>query len=89
MTRTKYAPGHTARSMMHIVCQGWSGKNLSGLHRALTSNPLNTSGINCNAGSASGLLALHQRQHDLTLVLLWLSEQLLTATFQSLVMGLP
>ena len=46
-------------------------KNLTGLHRALTSTPLNTRGMNWNTNCKSGLIAQHQCPTSITL--LWLN----------------
>jgi hypothetical protein len=46
-------------------------KNLTGLHRALTSTPVNTFGINWNADCEPGLIAQHQG--PTSLMLLWLN----------------
>ena len=46
-------------------------KNLTGLHRALTSTPSNTFGINWNADGEPGLIAQHQCLTSL--MLLWLN----------------
>lgn len=51
----------------------WVWMNFSGLHRALTSTPLNTFGMKWNAFWESGLLV---QDHFLTLLmLLWLNER--------------
>ena len=46
-------------------------KNLTGLHRALTSTPFNTFGLNWNADCEPGLIA---QNHSCSLMLLWVSE---------------
>ena len=46
-------------------------KNLTGLHRALTSTPLNTFGMNWNADCEPGLITQHQC--PTSLMLLWLN----------------
>jgi hypothetical protein len=58
-------------------------KNLTGLHRALTSNPLNTFGMNWNAHSDSGLIAQHQC--PTSLMLMAERNQITAAMFQHLV----
>ena len=46
-------------------------KNMTGLHRALTSTPMNTFGMNWNANCEPGLIAQHQ--WPTSLMLLWLN----------------
>ena len=46
-------------------------KNLTGLHRALTSTPLNTFGMNWNTDCEPGLIAKHQCLTSLMLVVEW------------------
>jgi hypothetical protein len=61
-------------------------KNLTGLHRALISNPSNIFGMNWNA--ETGLIAQHQcRMFTNALVAEW--KQVPAAVFQHLVESLP
>ena len=61
--------------------------NLIGLHRALTSTPSNTFGMNWNADCEPGLIAQHQCLTSLMLVAEW--KQVPAAIFQHLVESLP
>ena len=61
-------------------------KNLTGLHRALTSTPLNTFGMNWNSNYEPGLIALHQC--PTSLMLLW-HQSVPAAMFQLLLEILP
>ena len=61
-------------------------KNLIGLHRALTSTPLNI-GMNWNADCEPGLIAQHQCLTSLMLEAEWM--QVPAAMFQNLVESLP
>ncbi|CDR00764.1 unnamed protein product [Oncorhynchus mykiss] len=60
------APVHKARNGLSRLL--W--KNLTGLHRALTSTPSNTFGMNWNADCDPGLIAQHQCP---TSLILWLN----------------
>ena len=62
-------------------------KNLTGLHRALTSTPSNTFGMNWNTNLEPGLIAQHQCLTSLMLVTEW--KQVPTAMFQHLVESHP
>jgi hypothetical protein len=64
-------------------------KNLTGLHRALTSTPSNTFGMSWNADWEPGLIAQHQRGPNLTNVLVAEWKQVPAAMFQRLVESLP
>ena len=46
-------------------------KNLTGLHRALTSTPSNAFGMNSNGDCESGLITQHK--YPTSLMLLWLN----------------
>ena len=61
-------------------------KNLTGPHRALTSSPSNTFGINWNADCEPGLIAQHQSPTSLMLVAEW--KKVHAAMFQHLVESL-
>ena len=64
------APVHKVRSIQNGLSRSvW--KNLSGLHRALTSTPSNTFGMNWNANCEPGLIVQHQC--PTSLMLLWLN----------------
>ena len=58
-------------------------KNLTDLHRALTSTPSSTFGMNWNADCKPGLIDQHQCPTSLMLVIEW--KQVPAAMFQSLV----
>ena len=63
-------PVHKARSIKKLFVEiVW--KNLTSLHRALTSTPSYTFGMNWNADSEPGLIAHHQC--PTSLMLLWLN----------------
>ena len=62
-------------------------KNLTGRHRALTSAPSNTFGMNWTADCKPGLIAQHQCPTSLMLVAEW--KQVPKAMFQHLVESLP
>jgi hypothetical protein len=62
-------------------------KNLTGLHRALTSTPSNTFGINWNVGCELSQIAPHQSQTSLMFVAEW--KQVPAAMLQHLVESLP
>ena len=68
--------------LLRSVC-----KNLTGLHRALTSTPSNTFGMNCNADCQPDLIAQHQCPTTLMLVAEW--KQVPSAMFQHLVESVP
>ena len=63
-------------------------KNFTGLHRALTSIPFNTFGMNWNANCEPGLIAQHQYP-DLTNALVTEWKQVPAAVFQLLVERFP
>jgi hypothetical protein len=64
------APTHKARSIQNGLSRSvW--KNLTGLHRALTSTPSNTFKMNWNANCEPGLIA--HLQCPTSLMLLWLN----------------
>ena len=73
-------PVHKARAIQKWFVK-W--KNLTGLHRALTSTPSKTFRMNWNADCAPGLIAQHRCPTSLMLVDEW--KQVPTAMFQHLV----
>ncbi|CDQ86808.1 unnamed protein product [Oncorhynchus mykiss] len=64
-------PPSTKRGPHRNVLPRVVWKNLTGLHRALTSTPSNTFGMNWNAGCESGLIGQHQC--PTSLIFLWLN----------------
>ena len=62
-------------------------KNLIGLHRALTSTPSNTFGMNWNADCEPDLIAQHQCPTSRMFVAEW--KQIPAAMFQHFVESLP
>ena len=81
------APVHNARSVQNGLSRSvW--KSLTGLHRALTSTPSNTFGMNWKADCEPGLIAPNQLP-DLTNALMAEWKQVLTAMFQHLAESIP
>ena len=76
---------HKARSIQKWVIE--IGVKKLDWHRALTSTPSNTFGVNWNADCEPSLIAQHQCLTSLMLVAEW--KQVPSAMFQQLVESLP
>ena len=82
------APVHKAKSIHKWFVEICVWMNLTGLHRALTSTPSNTFGMNWNANCETALIAHHQCP-DLTNALVAEWKQIPAAMLQHLVEVFP